>query len=170
MKQCLIHAVILLCLFNNAYAKENDWQLSLHVENMENGNASSFRINTGDFLYGGLSLNYIDSDTAIQDRNRKTIYPVFLFMGIKYPAKFTPFFEAAVDLPEVIFDELFDDENNSIDLTDYYLSGGVDITISDRLTVSLFSRKYVFKYHETTLDNTIKVRANSYGAGITMRF
>lgn len=137
---------------------------------MDNGEVASLRIRGGDYFYGGLSLNYIDSDTVIQYGNRKMIYPVFLFMGLKFPSKITPFVEAAVDLPEAIFDEIFDGEENSIDLTDYYLSGGLDLMLSDRFTISVYAKKYVFKYQDMTLFTTNKARTDSYGAGLTMHF
>jgi len=161
---------ILLCFFSKAYATENHWQLSLLNENMENGDASSIRIQTGDFLYGGLSLNYIHSSTVIQADERKTIYPLMIFMGLQYPSRLTPFIEGALDLPEVIFDEVFDDEENQIDLTDYYISSGLTLSINKSVSLSVFARKYVFKYQGATLNITNKVRTDSYGAGVTVRF
>ncbi|MDH5735288.1 MAG: hypothetical protein OEY87_04110 [Gammaproteobacteria bacterium] len=170
MKYHLFYSIMLLTCLNTTYATENNGQVSLQGETLEHGKAASLRIHTGDYLYGGLSLNYINSDTVIQDGNRKTIYPLFLFMGLKYPSKITPFIEAAVDLPEAIIDEIFDNEENTIDLTDYYLSGGFDISLTDRFSISVYAKKYVFKYQETTWFTTSKVRTDSYGAGITLRF
>lgn len=170
MKQRLLYPLILLCLVNTSFAEESDWLLSMHAENMGNGHAASVAMQTGEYLYGGLSLNYIRSSEVIQSDNRKTIYPLFLFMGLQYPSKFSPFIEAGADLPEVIFDEIFDNEQNALDLTDYYLSGGVNISLSDSYSLSLYTKRYEFKYHETALTTTNKVREDSYGLGLAMRF
>ena len=170
MKKCFLLITTLLCLFNKAYATENDWQISLLNENMDMGDATSIRLHTGYFLYGGVSLNYIHSSTVIQDSDRRTIYPLMFFMGLKAPSKVTPFVEAGVDLPEVLFDEMFDNEENSIDLTDYYLASGLEIALSKELSLSFFAKKYVFKYQGATLNITNKVRTDSYGIGLTMHF
>ena len=170
MKQRLLYIFMFLCCFSNTYASEDGWQLSLQGENLDHGEAASLRIHTGDYLYGGLSLNYIDSDTVIQQGNRNTIYPLFLFMGLKYPARITPFIEGALDLPEALIDEAVDDEENAIDLTDYYLSAGLEIAITEKYSLTVYAKKYVFKYHETILTSTQKVRMDSVGAGITVRF
>ena len=171
MKQGLIYTILLFCCLHYAHASENDWQISIQAENLDIGEAASLRIHTGEYLYGGLSLNYIDADTVIQYNNRKTIYPLFLFMGLTYPAEISPFIEGGLDLPEAIFDEMFDnDEENSIDLTDYYVSGGLNFSLNERFSISVYAKKYVFKYQETTLTTTNKVRADSYGAGLTINF
>lgn len=155
--------------FQTAYA-EPSWQLALHADNMDEGEAVSLRLQTGDYLYGGLSINYIKSNRVIQVNDRKRIYPTFLFMGLKYPSKVTPFIEGAVDLPEAIFDELFDDDDNAIDLTDYYLSSGVQFPLGERVSLLLYARKYVFKYQQNSINDTRKVRADSFGAGLSIRF
>lgn len=170
MKQHFLATTLLVFLTEHAIATENDWLISFHAESLDCGKAASLRMHTGEFLYGGMSLNYIDSCSVIQDRDRKTIYPFMLYMGLKYPAEFTPFIEAGVDFPELLFDEAFDDEDNSIDLTDYYITGGMEFSISERYSIVLYARKYVFKYHQSRLDISEKFRADSYGAGLTMHF
>ena len=170
MKQRLFSTLLFLCVCNIAHATDNGWQMSLHAENLDTGGTASIGIQTGDYLYGGLSLNYIHSSMVIQADNRKTIYPLFLYMGLKSPAKISPFIEAGVDLPETIVDEIFDDDENQIDLTDYYLAGGLNIAINRAYALSLYARKYVFKYHDTLLTETNKVRLDSVGAALIMRF
>lgn len=167
----LFYPILLFSLFSSAYAESPGWQLSLQAENMENGDAASVAIHTGEYLYGGMSLNYITSSHVIQSGNRQSIYPLFLFIGLRSPSPISPFIEAGADLPELIFDELFDDdEEDALDLTDYYLSGGLNITLSDSYSLSLYAKRYRFKYHETVLTNRQRVTADSYGAGLTLHF
>ena len=170
MIQRLFYTMMLLCVFTIATAAENNWQLSVNGENMDTGEAASIAIQSRDYLYFGLSLNYINSSTAIQYNNRTTIYPLFIFMGLKAPTKIAPFIEGGLDLPEYIIDEALDDEENKIDLTDYYLAGGLNIEFNKKFALSVYARKYVFKYQETGLTTTNKVRLDSVGAALIMRF
>ncbi len=170
MRKSIFLTAILLYSITNAYASQDRLSTSFLVERLDDGNAASVRVQSGDLLYGGISINNIKSSSVIQTNDRKRIYPVFLFMGVQYPSRITPFAEAAVDLPEAIFDEIFDDEENKIDLTDYYLSAGFNIGLTRTVTLTLFARKYVFKYQDPTISSTSKVREDSYGAGVMFHF
>jgi len=170
MTQRLIYFILLLSLLNTTHAAETVGQVSIHGENLDIGDAASVAIQSGNYLYGGLSLNHISSDVVIQIDNRKTINPLYFFIGLKYTSKVSPFIEAGIDLPEALIDEIFDNEDNAIDLTDYYLSSGLNFSINKKFGISVYAKKYVFKYQAMSLFTTNKVRTDSYGASLVMRF
>lgn len=170
MKHALFYIVMILCLISNAYGMESNMRISIFCESMENGSASSLGIYSGGNFYGGLSLNYITSSNVIQHSNRKTIYPIYLIMGFRAPWIISPYIEAGLDLPEALFDELVGDEDNSIDQTDYFYSGGLEFTVTDMLSFSLYAKKYKFKFRENPQAAISKSSPHSYGMGVTIRF
>lgn len=173
MRCAILYATMLMCLLNSAYAAGIKQQMLLSTESMENGTASSLGIYAAadDFIfYSGLSLSYIHSTKVIHRNNRKTIFPIYLFVGLKAPWKLSPYIEAAVDLPEAIIDDLFNSGGEVEGQVDYYYSAGLTFAATDRFSFLLYAKKYNFKYRETFFSPTYRVRPRSYGAGVLMRF
>ena len=170
MKRGLFCITMIFCLINNAYGMESDTRISILGESMENGSASSLGIYTEGIFYAGLSLNYITSSTAIQSSNRKTIYPFYLAVGFRGPWKLSPYIELGADLPELLIDDLFGDEINSTNVVDYYYSGGLEYSATDRLSFSLYAKKYNFRFRENLLAPISKSSLNSYGLGVIIRY
>lgn len=176
MKHVLFYITIFICLINNAYGTESNMHISIHGESMENGSASSIGLYSGGdgLFYGGLSLNYITSSTVIQYGNRKTIYPLYVFVGFKAPWKLSPFIEAGADLPEAIIEDLLDklddNEDKSASEIDFYYSGGLEFSVTDRFSFSLYAKKYNFIFRENYLAPISKVRPNSYGMRVIIDF
>ncbi len=173
MKRGLFCITMVLCLINNAYGTELKPRILILGESMENGTASSIGIYAGakDFIfYGGLSLNYITSSEVIQRNNRKTIYPIYFFAGLKGPWRLSPYIEAGVDLPEAIIDDLINHENEMEDQEDYYYSGGLKYSATDKVSFLLYAKRYNFKFRENIFLPTFKVRPRSYGVGVLIQF
>lgn len=171
MKFRLFYMTILFCLLNNTYAMEPDMRILLSGESMEHGTASTVGVYAGsDTFYGGLSLSYIKSSEVIQYDNRKTIYPVYFFMGVTAPGKVSPFIETGMDLPEAFIDELLNNEEKSEAQADYYFSGGVRLKISEKLSLSLYAKQYHFIFRENIYAPTVKKRPHSYGLGVSIGF
>ncbi len=176
MKHALFYITIFFCLINNAFAMESDERILIHRESMENGSASSIGMYSGNdgIIYAGLSLNYITSSTVIQYDNRKTIYPLYVFVGVKAPWKLSPYIEAGADLPEAIIedllDELDDNENKSVSEIDFYYSGGLEFSVTDRFSFSLYAKKYNFIFRENYLAPISRARPNSYGMRVIIGF
>lgn len=171
MKFKLLYITLFLCLANSSYANDSSIHVSMLGESMENGTAASVGIYTGnDVLYGGLSFSYIESSEVIQYDNRKTIHPIYFFMGIKAPWRISPFFEAGIDLPEAFIDDLLNNEDESESQADYYFSTGLVFIINEKVDVSLFAKKYNFIFRENIYAPTFKVRPRTYGVGVSVRF
>lgn len=170
MKNGILCLAMLLFFTSNAYGMEPDTRISIQRENMENGFSSSLGINTGGIFYGGASLNYITSSTVIQYNNRKTIYPVYLVIGLRAPWKISPYGEVGLDLPEAIFDEIFNSGNYGIDQTDYYFSGGVELLVTENFSFSLYAKQYQFIFRENNLAPISRASPGGYGAGIMFHF
>ena len=173
MKHRLLYIAMILCLIGNAYgaeSAESDKRVSIRTESMENGSASTLGMYTDGIFYAGFSLNHIASSEVIQHSNRKTIYPIYLVIGFRAPWKISPYIEGGLDLPEAIIDEIFDDEDNSIDQTDYFFSAGLEFSLTDMFSLSLYAKKYRFKFREDSLARTTKISPKSYGIGVTLHF
>ncbi|MCK5639991.1 MAG: hypothetical protein KAJ19_04315, partial [Gammaproteobacteria bacterium] len=117
-----------------------------------------------------LSLNYIESSKVIQRSNRKIIRPIYLFVGLKAPRKLSPYIEAGIDLPEAFIDDLLNNAEESEAQADYYFAGGLEFKATDKVSFSLYAKKYNFIFRENILAPTIKTRPHSYGAGVSIRF
>ena len=162
---------MILCLMSNAYGNESDVRFSVSAESMENGTASSVGIYSGvGIFYGGVSLNYIESSKVIQWNNRKTILPIYFFVGLKARTKISPFIEAAIDLPEAFIDDLLNNEEESEAQADYYFSGGLEFKATEKVSFSVYAKKYNFIFRENIISPTMKTRPRSYGAGVSIRF
>lgn len=171
MKHRLFYLTMIFCLVNNAYGKESSIHISMLRESMENGTASAIGIYAGDdVFYGGLSLSYIESSKVIQRDNRKTIHPIYFFIGVKAPRKLSPYIEAGIDLPEAFIDDLLNNEEESEAQADYYFSGGFVFTATEKVSFSLYAKKYNFIFRENIYAPTIKTRPDSYGVGVSIRF
>ena len=171
MKYKLFFIAMIFCSINNAYGVEDDGlgRVVLHSENLETGSAASIGIYGGDIIYGGFNFSYITSTTILQRNNRSTIYPVYFTLGLRGPWKISPYIEAGVDVADFIIDEIFDDENDSIDETDYYFSGGLEFSVTDRVYLSAFVKEYSFIYKDNFVPK-VKNRQRSYGGGIIILF
>jgi len=162
---------VILCLVNTAYGQETSYHISLFAESMDNGSAATAGISAGsDVFYGGLSWSYIESSKVIQRDNRKSIHPIFLFMGLRVPMKLSPYIEVGIDLPEALIDNLLDNEEQSAAQADYYLSGGLRYKINKRVSFSLYAKKYHFIFRENIYAPTMKMRPRSYGFGMSILF
>lgn len=170
MKRGLLYVTIFFCLINNAYGEESNTRISFLRETMENGSASTLGISSGGIFYAGFSLSYITSSTVIQHNNRTTIYPIYIFAGLRAPWKLSPYIELGGDLPEAIIDDLFQNEENAANEIDYYYSGGLEYSVTDKLSFSLHAKKYNFIFRENFLAPLSKSRQNSYGMGVTIHF
>jgi len=156
----------------SAHGVETSMRISALGESIQNGSVLSLGLHTGtDYFYMGLSLNRIHSSTVIQRYNRTTIYPIYLTAGIKAPWKLAPYFEAGVDLPEAIIDDLLDNENNGGGAqADYYYSGGLVYSTTDSLSFSLYAKRYNFIFREDIYAPTFKTRPHGYGIGVSIRY
>ena len=170
MKHGLFYTIMIFCLINNAYGMESNERISISRENMEHGSAQSIGVYSEGIFYAGLSLNRIRSSTVIQHDNRKTIYPIYLALGFRAPWKLSPYIEAGFDLPEALFDELGDDEDNSLNQTDYFYSAGLEFSATEMFSVSLYAKQYVFKFRETLQAPISRSSPHSYGMGVIIRF
>lgn len=173
MKKQFFCFVLAWCLLTNAYGVETGMRWSLQGESMEDGSTASlgFFSEAEGMVYGGVSINYIDSSSVIQHSNRKIIYPVYFVLGVKAPWVVSPFLELGMDLPEMIFDELFNNENVNENEIDYFFSAGAEIQINEEISVSFYAKRYNFYFREDIFNSPlIKNRQNSYGVGIIRRF
>lgn len=170
IKRGLIFISLVFCLISHARSNEPTVLMSIYNESMDNGSASSLAFTAGDLVYGGISFNHISSTTVIQYGNRKTIVPIYIFMGFRAPWKLSPYIEAGLDLPEAIIDDTINNEEDAINMTDYYYSGGLKFSIGSQFSVSLYAKKYNFIFRNNYLSPVIKTRPGSYGIGVTMHF
>lgn len=163
--------IIIACLAQHAYGMESDVSILVSAESLDHGTVSTIGVGAGsDIFYGGLSLSRIASSRVIQYDNRKTIHPIYFFVGLKAPVKFSPYIEAGIDLPEAIIDDLLDNEKKSEAQADYYYSGGLVAGFTDKISISLYARNYYFIYRENIYAPTIKTRPHSYGVRLSIRF
>jgi len=150
MQMILVTLCTFLLIAGSAVGADSGMRLSLHVETLENGDATSLGINFGEeILYGGLSLNYIPSSKVIQYSRRQTIYPLYLFFGLKALWKYAPYVEAGFDIGDALIDDLYDFGDEEVDLVHYYSSGGILFPLNDKVSLSIFAKKYNFIYRET---------------------
>ena len=171
MKCLVIGAVALICLNSFAYAAESGMRMTVVAESMENGEASSIAFSgDADVFYGGLSLNYIHSSKIIQYNNRQTIYPVYVFFGLKAPLKFTPYVEAGFDLGDALIDDLYNTGEDEDSLIDYYYAGGFSLSLDNRTSLQFYAKKYILRFRDYYLAPTIENRLESYGVGLSVRF
>ena len=171
MKLILFILFLSLSLFNNVYSAEADFRYFVSAESLENGKATIVGMRAGDeIFYGGLSLSHIKSTEVIQYDGRKSITPLYLFLGLKANMKISPFIETGMDLPEAIIDDLLNNEEKSEAQADYYFSTGIYFEASKTTVVSLYAKKYNFKYRETILSPTIKNRPSAYGISLQIKF
>ncbi len=167
----LVLMAFIFCFINNAYANQPDIHITLLGESLEDGHSSTIRIHAGDdILYTGLSLSHIESSNVIQYDNRKTIHPIYFFVGLKAPTKLSPFLEAGIDLPEALIDDLLNNEEESESQADYYFSTGLVLAATDKVSFSVFAKKYHFIFRENIYAPTTKTRPHSYGVGVSFRF
>lgn len=171
MKYRLSCIILFSCLLNTAYGMDQDVYLSISGESLQDGSASGIGIYVGsDIFYGGFSFNRIQSSRVIQRDNRKVIYPVYLFMGLQAPARLSPYIEAAIDFPEAVIDDLLNNEELSKAQADYYYSAGLRYRLDEKISFSLYARKYYFIYREDIYSPTIETRPESYGLSLSIRF
>ncbi len=168
---------IAVCLFlffgfaSQVIADESSLRMLLLGESMENGEASSVAIvSDSDAVYGGLSLNYIHSSEIIGFSNRQTIYPVYVFFGLKAPFRFAPYVEVGFDLGDSLIDDLYNNGEDDESLVDYYYAGGFSLSLDSRTSLLFYARKYNLKFREDFLTPTVKNRPESYGMGLAVRF
>lgn len=171
MKHVLLFTTMIFCLIGNAFGEESYTRLSILGESMENGTAATVGISSGaDFVYGGVSFSHITSSKVIQYSDRQEIFPVYVFFGLKAPWILTPFVEAGFDFGDALIDDLYGDEDDKPDLVDYYYSGGLAFSATDKISLLLYAKKYNFKFQDHTTSATIKARPDSYGLGVAIRF
>lgn len=139
---------------------------------MENGSVSTLGIydDSDGNSYTGISLSHITSSTIIQDSNRRTIDPIYLVAGFKPRWKLAPYIEIGADLPEMIIDEIFNNEDIAPSEIDFYYSCGLEYSATDRISFSLYAKKYKFIFRESSLAPITKIKPVSYGVGLIIRF
>ncbi len=171
MKRSLIGALVFFCITCSAYAAKPHLRMTMQAEAMEHGEASSVAIiSDADMVYGGLSLNYIHSSEIIGFDNRQTIYPVYVFFGLKMPLRFTPYAEVGFDLGDSFIDDLYNNGEDEESLIDYYYAGGFSLSIGPKLSLMFYAKKYNLKFREEFMAPTVKNRPESYGVGLSVRF
>jgi len=171
MKFLFVCAVVFFCFAHSVYATEPNLRMTMLSESMEHGEASSVAIiSDADVVYGGLSLNYIHSSEIIGFDNRQTIYPVYVFFGLKAPFRFTPYIESGFDLGDSLIDDLYNNGEDEESLIDYYYAGGFSLSIDSRTSLQFFAKKYNLKFREYFMAPTVKNRPESYGVGLSVRF
>lgn len=171
MKRIPIFVLMIFCLVNNASGEESGARISVHGESMENGTASSIAIAGGsDIIYGGISLNHIQSSKVIQYGNRKEIYPIYVFFGFQAPWRIAPYIEAGFDLGDSLINDLYGNQDDDTDLVDHYYAGGLIYSVTDTLSFSVYAKKYKFEFREFYSAPTEKVRPESHGIGVSFRF
>ena len=179
MNRSLKHGVMLwfglACLIDSAYGSDDAaWCMTMQAESTEKGSASSLRVSTDLHALGyiGISLNRITSSTPIQIGNRTSIYPVYFFGGLNAPWQVSPFVELGTDLVDQLFDHLDGsaDDTEKDDEVDTYLAGGVRYAVSPRLGISLYAKRYFFKYRSVSTAPLSKSFQNGIGLGVSLRF
>lgn len=152
---------------------ESEFRYILRHESLENGgHASSIGIESvvADFFYGGLSLNYITSDSVIQSSSRRTIVPMYAYIGMKAPWRITPYAEFGLDLPEAIIDDTFNSEKDAINEMDYYVAGGIELHLSRSLSVSVYMKQYHFIFRQDYTSPLSKAIHDSQGVNLSFHF
>lgn len=135
-----------------AHADDNPGQVSIYTEKYSDSNTLGISVtNTTTYenpIYVGLSLNRIASTKALAEYNRKILYPVYLFLGVKPDWFISPFIEGAFDFGDLLIKNL-DEENNKEEddfeskvLVDTYFSAGLE------LNYKLFSASIYYKEYD----------------------
>lgn len=174
MYKLLIFALY-IGLIGPVYGEDSGQDISFLAENIENGEALSLSTGSssgaGNIVYAGVSLNYINSSTAITYGDRKTIYPVYVFFGLKGPWKISPYIEGGIDLLDIVLDDLFSsDEKDSGVGIDYYYALGLKFSVTNQFTVSVYAKEYVFKFEEELTRRQVRLSPGGYGVGVTFHF
>jgi len=102
----------------------------------------------------GISLNKISSDQPLENSNRYTIYPVYIFSNIHMNTPITPFLELGIDMGDLLFDKV--DEGETFD-TDIYYSAGIKIYFSKQFYLTIYAKTYELYFNEIndiTIQNT----------------
>lgn len=172
MKKILIFAAVFLFLGSSSYGSDAVMRVSVLGESMKNGTVSTIAVSASDTTtYGGLSFSYIESSEVIQYGNRDTIYPLYFFLGLKAPWRIAPYVEVGFDLGDKLLDAIFNDnEEDDEDLVDYYYSGGITASVTSKISISLYAKKYHFIFRELISSPITRTSDTSYGAGISIRF
>ncbi len=166
---CLTTLSLLISI--NAYAADSHFRLTASCEAMRDGNAATIgALAWFDIGYVGLSLNRIDSSRPIQWGDRKTIYPIYLYLGVKAPWRIAPYAELGIDLAEAMIDDLLDETAEGKSRTDTYLAGGLTFTYQDKLSLSLYAKQYNFIYQERSASPAITNRQSGLGARLSYAF
>lgn len=171
----LLILALCICLAGPVYGEEAGQDISFLAESIENGEALSLSTGsssgTGKIVYGGVSLNYIHSSTAITYGDRKTIYPIYVFFGLKGPWKISPYIEGGIDLLDIVLDDLFSTEEKDSGVgIDYYYAGGLKLSVTNEFTVSVYAKEYVFKFEEELTRRQARLSPSSYGVGVSFHF
>jgi hypothetical protein len=170
MKHIVFYITMIFCLMNNVNAANFNTRISLFSENLETGSALVVGMSSEGTYYGGFSLSHIQSSTIIQYNNRKNIYPVYVFVGARAPWKLSPYVELGLDLAELIIDELFHDHTDAVNQIDYYFSVGLEMSVTDSISLSVYAKNYTFIFRENISAPIVNSKINSSGVGIKIRF
>lgn len=168
MKHGLFILIMIIILINNAYGINPSVCLPILAESMEDGSAVSIGYVGNNIVYLGLSLNYIKSSNVIQNGNRRSIFPVYFILGLKAHWKVSPYFEAGGDVVDAIIDDSFNNNKDAVNEIDYYYSGGLVFSASDKLSFSLYAKKYNFIYRDFLI--TSKFRPDGFGVGVILKY
>jgi hypothetical protein len=157
----------LSCLINSAYGDVSKGSMIARAESIKHGTAYTIGVSSDIKAIGyiGLSFNHITSSRPIQIDNRKDIYPLYLFAGLNAPWKISPYIEAGTDLIDEMFVRLDSsvDESKKRDEVDYYYAGGLRFLVTERIGVSLYTKKYAFKFRSDPAAPLIKSNQRGYG-------
>jgi len=100
-------------------------------------------------LEPGFSFGMLDANTSLTISDRTTIYPVYVFLHASTDYIATPFFEAGIDVGDLIISETFEnqDDNSSYDIDTYY-SVGVKVALHKRFDIALYYKAYQLAYRK----------------------
>ena len=102
----------------------------------------------------GISINKISSDQPLENSNRHTIYPVYIFSNIHMNTLITPFLEIGIDMGDLLFDKM--NEGDAFD-TDIYYSAGIKLQFSKQFYLTIYAKSYELYFNEIndiTIQNT----------------
>ncbi|MDH5378889.1 MAG: outer membrane beta-barrel protein [Gammaproteobacteria bacterium] len=178
MKKILV-LIALVLLSNPCNASEEEGasiegNYSMTGEALEEGKALSVGMH-GEafrFLSVGGSINYVTTNKVIQFGKRQTILPLYLFIRVKTPWRFSPYLEVGMDLIEGILDDINNNEDNTDTAkdVDYYFSAGLNFKLDQRFSLQLYAKQYVFLFHENFDSPLERENLTGYGLGVSMRY